>query len=303
MTLSVAYIFQHQKLLVDANLQLPKVEKLASDLVVQHQDHVIARDLFVDETIPEGYQLMPIRELIQIWSVAEFLQASRAVQLLEWRRNHKFCSHCGHATEIHAVEYAMVCPACGYSQYPRVQPCIITIITKGDHQVLLAKSAHHKSNMYGLIAGFVEVGETLEEAVQREVLDQGQVHGHGGNGAAGEAHAQQLRVLRGRAQCLQQEIAPHGVEDQGGAPALRGLLDLGGQVAGRGTAIFPLGLFQGLAAGGDFFGGKQGRNSQQHGDGQEGMVGAMMVCARNPAAQGGERGWCGVSDTDPWLSK
>ena len=103
MTLSVAYIFQHQKLLVDANLQLPKVEKLASDLVVQHQDHVIARDLFVDETIPEGYQLMPIRELIQIWSVAEFLQASRAVQLLEWRRNHKFCSHCGHATEIHAV--------------------------------------------------------------------------------------------------------------------------------------------------------------------------------------------------------
>ena len=172
MTLSVAYIFQHQKLLVDANLQLPKVEKLASDLVVQHQDHVIARDLFVDETIPEGYQLMTIRELIQIWSVAEFLQASRAVQLLEWRRNHKFCSHCGHATEIHAVEYAMVCPACGYSQYPRVQPCIITIITKGDHQVLLAKSAHHKSNMYGLIAGFVEVGETLEEAVQRETLEE-----------------------------------------------------------------------------------------------------------------------------------
>ena len=70
----------------------------------------------------------------------------------------------------------------------------------------------------------------VEEAVQREVLDQGQVHGHGGNGAAGKAHAQQLRVLRGRAQCLQQQIAAHGVEDDGGAPALRGLLDLGGQV-------------------------------------------------------------------------
>ena len=170
--LSLAYIFQHQKLLVDENLQLPKVEKLASDLHIHHNDHVIARDLLEHESVPDGYQLVPIRELIQSWSTTEFLQASRAVQLLEWRRNHKFCSHCGHMTEIHAKEYAMVCPACGYHQYPRVQPCIITIITKGDDEILLAKSAHNKSNMYGLIAGFVEVGETLEEAVQREAFEE-----------------------------------------------------------------------------------------------------------------------------------
>jgi len=108
--LSLAYIFQHQKLLVDQNLQLPQVEKLASDLPIHHNDHVIARDLLEHESIPEGYQLVPIRELIQSWSSSDFLQASRAVQLLEWRRNHKFCSHCGHATEIHPKEYAMVCP-------------------------------------------------------------------------------------------------------------------------------------------------------------------------------------------------
>lgn len=170
--LSLAYIFQHQKLLVDENLQLPKVEKLASDLHIHHNDHVIARDLLEHESVPDGYQLIPIRELIQLWSTTEFLQASRAVQLLEWRRNHKFCSHCGHATEIHSKEYAMVCPACGYHQYPRVQPCVITIITKGEDELLLAKSAHNKSNMYGLIAGFVEVGETLEEAVQREAFEE-----------------------------------------------------------------------------------------------------------------------------------
>lgn len=170
--LSLAYIFQHQNLLVDQNLQLPEVEKLASDLPLHQNDHVIARDLLENEAIPEGYQLVPIRELIQSWSTTEFLQASRAVQLLEWRRNHKFCSHCGHVTEIHSKEYAMVCPACSYHQYPRVQPCIITIITKGDNEVLLAKSVHNKSNMYGLIAGFVEVGETLEEAVQREAFEE-----------------------------------------------------------------------------------------------------------------------------------
>lgn len=172
MTQSLAYIFQNQKLLVDEHLQLPRVERLASDLAVHQHDHVIARDLLEDEIVPDGYQLRPIRELIQVWSSTEFLQASRALQLLEWRRNHKFCSHCGHVTEAHSTEYAMVCPACAYRQYPRVQPCIITIITKGDDEVLLAKSAQNKSNMYGLIAGFVEVGETLEEAVQREAFEE-----------------------------------------------------------------------------------------------------------------------------------
>ncbi|ENU42592.1 NAD(+) diphosphatase [Acinetobacter seifertii] len=170
--LSLAYIFHHQQLLVDQNLQLPKVEKLASDLLFTHNEQVIARDLLSEEVIPEGLQLVPIRQLISNWSKEQFLQASRAVQLLEWRRNHKFCSHCGHATEVHSSEYAMVCPSCGYHQYPRVNPCIITIITKGDDEVLLAKSIHNKTNMYGLIAGFVEVGETLEEAVQREALEE-----------------------------------------------------------------------------------------------------------------------------------
>ncbi|MFA2970587.1 NAD(+) diphosphatase [Acinetobacter pittii] len=170
--LSLAYIFHHQQLLVDQNLQLPKFEKLASDLLFTHDEQVIARDLLAEEPIPEGLQLVPIRQLITSWSKEQFLQASRAVQLLEWRRNHKFCSHCGHPTEVHPTEYAMVCPSCRYHQYPRVNPCIITVITRGDDEILLAKSVHNKTNMYGLIAGFVEVGETLEEAVQREAFEE-----------------------------------------------------------------------------------------------------------------------------------
>ncbi|WP_335950616.1 NAD(+) diphosphatase [Acinetobacter pittii] len=170
--LSLAYIFHHQQLLVDQNLQLPKVEKLASDLLFTHDEQVIARDLLAEEPIPEGLQLVPIRQLITSWSKEQFLQASRAVQLLEWRRNHKFCSHCGHPTEVHPTEYAMVCPSCRYHQYPRVNPCIITVITRGDDEILLAKSVHNKTNMHGLIAGFVEVGETLEEAVQREAFEE-----------------------------------------------------------------------------------------------------------------------------------
>lgn len=170
--LSLAYIFKQQQLLVDEDFQLPKVEKLTDDLHFLSDQQVIARDLHLEEAIPAGYQLIPIRQLISQWTKVEFEQASRAIQLLEWRRNHKFCSHCGTQTEAHATEYAMICPACRYHQYPRVQPCVITVITRGDNQILLAKNAKNKSNMYGLIAGFVEVGETLEEAVARETEEE-----------------------------------------------------------------------------------------------------------------------------------
>lgn len=117
--LSLAYIFHHQQLLVDQNLQLPKVEKLASDLLFTHDEQVIARDLLAEEPIPEGLQLVPIRQLITSWSKEQFLQASRAVQLLEWRRNHKFCSHCGHPTEVHPT----ICNGMPFLSLPPISSC------------------------------------------------------------------------------------------------------------------------------------------------------------------------------------
>jgi NAD+ diphosphatase len=169
---SKAYIFRQQQLLVDEHFQLPQVERLQHDLNLSENCEIIARDLKEDESVPEGYQLVPIRQLVQVWSRPQFEQASRAVQLLEWRRNHRFCSKCGHATQQHVSQYAMICPSCGYNQYPRVNPCVITIITRGTDEILLAKNARNKTQMYSLIAGFVEVGETLEEAVSRETLEE-----------------------------------------------------------------------------------------------------------------------------------
>ncbi len=174
--LSLAYIFHEQQLLVDENFQLPEVEKLEDDLDFIPGDQIIARDLLDIDAIPEGLHLVPIRQLISLWSRSQFEQASRAVQLLEWRRNHKFCSHCGHETEVHPLEYAMICSTCRYRQYPRVQPCVITIITRGEDEILLAQSVRNKGKMYGLIAGFVEVGETLEDAVRRETLEEVGLH-------------------------------------------------------------------------------------------------------------------------------
>lgn len=170
--MSIAYIFHQQQLVVDQNFQLPEVERLSCDLILHPHDNVIARDLAPNEILPTGCQLVPIRQLLSLWTKQQFEQASRAIQLLEWRRNHQFCSHCGHVTQSHATEFAMVCPQCHYHQYPRVQPCVITIITRGKNEVLLARNARNPRPVYGLIAGFVEVGETLEEAVRRETLEE-----------------------------------------------------------------------------------------------------------------------------------
>ncbi len=125
------------------------------------------------------------RLLITQLPVALSGQLSQAIQLLRWQTDTQFCSRC--ATPVIAAtcgERAMVCPVCCLRQYPRVQPCIITAITRpnpqtGVMQILLAH--HHRygqqktSNQtlqYGLIAGFVEVGESLEHAVVREVAEE-----------------------------------------------------------------------------------------------------------------------------------
>lgn len=123
-----------------------------------------------------GYALRSLRELLLDNDQETFRLASTALQVLEWDRNHRFCSHCGSPTAPHPKgERARVCTACGYSQYPRIQPCVIVAITKDDH-ILLARAQHYTIPMYSLLAGFVEVGETLEEAVAREVAEESGVH-------------------------------------------------------------------------------------------------------------------------------
>ena len=123
--------------------------------------------------------LVAYRQLVPHLPIALACQLSQAVQLLRWQADTQFCSRCGSTVTLAAHgERAMVCTSCKLRQYPRVQPCVITAITRpnpstGEMQILLAH--HHRYGrqtpplQYGLIAGFVEVGESLEHAVIREV--------------------------------------------------------------------------------------------------------------------------------------
>jgi NAD+ diphosphatase len=97
--------------------------------------------------------------------------AGRAAQLLEWDAGHRFCGRCGAATGAAAEELVRVCPRCGASWYPRIAPAVIMVVERGE-EVLLARRAGVTRPTYSCLAGFVEPGETLEEAVVREVREE-----------------------------------------------------------------------------------------------------------------------------------
>lgn len=104
---------------------------------------------------------------------AEWLAAGRALQLVEWARTHRFCGRCGEPTVPADVDRAMRCPRCGLVAFPRLSPAMITLVTRGDdgpdQRALLARGTRFPLPMYSCLAGFVEPGESLEDAVHREV--------------------------------------------------------------------------------------------------------------------------------------
>ncbi|WP_082890431.1 NAD(+) diphosphatase [Halotalea alkalilenta] len=96
---------------------------------------------------------------------------STALQVATWRRDHRFCGRCGTATRPHGHEFAMVCPRCGFRGYPRISPCIITLVTFG-RELLLARSPRFAPGRFSTLAGFIEAGESAEEALRREVMEE-----------------------------------------------------------------------------------------------------------------------------------
>lgn len=93
------------------------------------------------------------------------------LQLITWHTNSRYCGRCGTRTEMKKEERAAVCPQCGLVTFPSISPAVIVAITCGD-KILLAKGRHYKGDFYALIAGYVDVGESIEETVVREVKEE-----------------------------------------------------------------------------------------------------------------------------------
>ena len=120
---------------------------------------------------PEGYAFLDLFSAHPALGEQRWAIAGRAVQLVDWARCHRYCGRCGTETVPSPGERARKCPSCSLLAFPRLAPAVITLVSRGE-SALLARGVNFGAAMYSCIAGFVEPGETLEQAVVREVREE-----------------------------------------------------------------------------------------------------------------------------------
>lgn len=177
------FVFKLNELLIDANnnpINVPLANNLEefdiSPLRTQYMGSLNGNPCYSAEVIPgtgapEGMVFKDLRQSYAVLDEDIYLLAGRAVQIINWDSSHQFCGKCSTPTETKVDEMAKVCPECGFTSHTRLSPAVITAIIK-DGKLLMAKHSRGQGNRYGLIAGFVEAGETLEEAVKRETAEE-----------------------------------------------------------------------------------------------------------------------------------
>ena len=97
---------------------------------------------------------------------------THAVALEYWHRSHRFCSKCGNPTEVAAAGHIRRCSHCGTEHYPRTDPAVIMAVTDAQERLLLGRGSSWDTRRFSVLAGFVEPGESLEQAVSREVAEE-----------------------------------------------------------------------------------------------------------------------------------
>ena len=120
---------------------------------------------------PEDSGFFELRSVMTRLAPRDAELAVTARALFVWHRNHRFCARCGQASDVADAGWKRLCPACGTQHFPRTDPVVIMLITRGD-RVLVGRSPGWPDRMYSLLAGFVEPGETVEAAVRREVFEE-----------------------------------------------------------------------------------------------------------------------------------
>lgn len=177
------FAFQGSKLLVyqgSGSVSIPCLVDFAElGLITLSQNYLgrldnrdcYAVELAEDTALPPGLALEGLRQVYGRLEEALFWVATRAVQIVDWDRTHLFCGRCGTPLQTKRTERAKECPRCGQLHFPRLAPAIIVLVERG-RDLLLARSRHFLPGMYSVLAGFVEPGESLEEAVVREVKEE-----------------------------------------------------------------------------------------------------------------------------------
>jgi NAD+ diphosphatase len=180
------FIFKDNQLLVEEKSSLagipllPDISQLGVVIRRQYlglweQVHCYAVELEPVAGLPSHLRWTGLRQIYGLLPDVFFSLAGEAIQIMDWDRTHQFCGRCGTPTEHVGNEFSRKCPACGLTAYPRISPAVIMLIEHED-KVLLSRSPHFPRGMYSVQAGFVEPGENLEQAVEREILEEVGIH-------------------------------------------------------------------------------------------------------------------------------
>lgn len=164
-----------------AKTHFPKRRKLPKDLTYQFLFSIDKQDFYlawfegVAEFAEYRYQtLKEIRDELCPTNLVMYA-AYTGYHIAVWYRDNRFCGVCGHKNEHSKTERAYVCPHCGHTTYPRINPAVIVAVTNGDKILLTKYSPQHLGtnySFYALVAGFTEIGETFEECCEREVMEE-----------------------------------------------------------------------------------------------------------------------------------
>jgi NAD+ diphosphatase len=151
-------------------LGVPLAQSRAVGLLGQHY----CRAVWVEAGTPDpadGFSFRPLRSLFGAFDPQLLGVAGRAFQIAEWARTHRFCGACGGPMEALEGERCMRCTVCGHAAYPRISPAMMVLVKKGD-AILLARNATSPAGRFSALAGFLEAGESVEDAVHREVYEE-----------------------------------------------------------------------------------------------------------------------------------
>lgn len=174
-------VFHRQHLLVDAaSADFPCLADpadlgfaLSRPLFVGTLDDIpcFAAEAETEAPSPAGMVWEALRPLFLRYDEARLAAASRASQLVDWERDHRYCGRCATPTEPLPREHARRCPNCGHTVYPRISPVMMALVKRG-RELLLARGPHFPAGMFSALAGFVEAGESVEETLRREVREE-----------------------------------------------------------------------------------------------------------------------------------
>ncbi len=130
-----------------------------------------AKAVTLDGELPSTYEFSGLRDSFTKLPFDEYYAAGKAAELISFHTNTRYCARCGKEM-VKNTDISRVCTGCGKEIWAPVQPAIIVLVSRGKDEVLLARAKNFKRPYYGLVAGFVETGESIEETVRREVMEE-----------------------------------------------------------------------------------------------------------------------------------